>query len=109
LGGYDPKFKIVFGDVDLCLRAIQKGLRVVYAPGAALLHYEGRSRGYLTPVEDMINGFEMMEPWLANGDPFYSPHLTYTTIPACDLNSESDGSRLKNILSRRASLKKFNE
>jgi len=105
LDGYDPNYQIVFGDVDLCLRAIQNGYRVVYAPGAAMFHYEGRTRGYLTPVKDMINGYEKMEHWIEVGDPMFSPHLTYSTIPACDLISDPNASRLKNILDRRAYLR----
>ena len=36
---------MAFEDVDYCLRAWDAGLRVVYAPAAALTHHESKTRG----------------------------------------------------------------
>lgn len=47
LGGFDEKnFPIAFNDIDLCLKAIKKGYKIIYTPYAKLYHYESLSRGY---------------------------------------------------------------
>ncbi|MGI8505786.1 MAG: glycosyltransferase [Solirubrobacteraceae bacterium] len=41
----DEEYPMAYEDVDLCLRAWQAGMRVVYAPAAELLHLESVTRG----------------------------------------------------------------
>jgi len=43
LGGLDERFFMYFEDVDLCLRIHQSGLRLVYLPGAEIVHLVGQS------------------------------------------------------------------
>ena len=44
-GGFDElNFKISSNDVDLCLRILNRGKRIVYNPYAIILHHEGASR-----------------------------------------------------------------
>ena len=81
--GFDEGYQLAFGDVDLCLRVRQKGYRVVYSPHASLFHYEGQSRGYSTPREDIIRSYDKMESILSSDDPYFSPNLSYTGIPKC--------------------------
>jgi GT2 family glycosyltransferase len=38
-------FPIAYNDVDFCLRAVDKGFRVVWTPFATLIHHESASRG----------------------------------------------------------------
>jgi GT2 family glycosyltransferase len=52
LGGFDERLRVAFNDVDFCLRAQQKGHRIVYTPFATLYHHESASRGSLHPEED---------------------------------------------------------
>src|SRR5262249_1916395 len=41
LGGFDEQFKPAYYDeTDYCVRLWERGLRVVYEPNAAVLHYE---------------------------------------------------------------------
>ena len=48
LGGlFDPRFFLNDEDVDLCRRARDRGLRVVYVPVRGLVHYGGASRPFL--------------------------------------------------------------
>jgi GT2 family glycosyltransferase len=101
LGGYDEKFQLVFNDIDICLRAIQKGYRVLYDPFAALVHFEGRSRGYKTPLGDIVRGYEKLEDWLLHDDPYFSPNLTYTTIPRCQLKPYGEDKRMEFLRPRR--------
>lgn len=41
----EQKFAIAYNDVDFCLRALEKGFRVVWTPFAELIHHESASRG----------------------------------------------------------------
>ena len=47
LGGFDERYPVTFGDVDLCCRVRAAGLLVVVTPHARLLHFESLSRGYV--------------------------------------------------------------
>jgi GT2 family glycosyltransferase len=76
VGGFDEKLKVAFGDIDLCLRAREKGYYVVYTPYAMLYHHECATRGRLHPAED--EGY-MIDRWrdtITTGDPYYNPNLT---------------------------------
>jgi GT2 family glycosyltransferase len=42
-GGFDERFFMYYEEVDLCYRIKTGGLRVVYYPGAALIHLGGKS------------------------------------------------------------------
>jgi GT2 family glycosyltransferase len=52
IGGFDERLKVAFGDVDLCLRAREKGYLVIYTPHAILYHHETATRGKFHPMED---------------------------------------------------------
>ena len=45
LGGFDTVLGVAYNDVDYCLRARRRGLRVVQTPHAELVHHEHASRG----------------------------------------------------------------
>ena len=51
VGGMSLEFPASYGDIDLCLRLLRSGLRVVMEPAATLIHHESASRA---PV---------IEPW----------------------------------------------
>jgi GT2 family glycosyltransferase len=46
LGGFDERFPVTYGDVDLCRRVRDRGLEVAITPHARLVHFESLSRGY---------------------------------------------------------------
>ena len=96
-GGYDEGYRLAFGDIDFCLRVNQLGYRNIYTPFTRLYHYEGKTRGYKTPTEDVLKGLEDMKPYLEKGDPKFSPNLTYTRIPKCKLEKQSQKSRAEQI------------
>jgi GT2 family glycosyltransferase len=100
VGGYDERFRLAFGDIDFCLRTYEKGYINMYTPFATLYHYEGQSRGYSTPVDDIVNGYDRMEDYLRSGDPYFSPNLSPTPIPHCNTNSPE--ARYAEIESRRS-------
>ena len=101
LGGFDEKYELVTGDITLCLKALKHGYRNLYTPHATLLHHEGASRGYQTPVEDILRGYEEMDEILRNGDPYFSPNLTLEPIPRCEMDSWIPGHRSQKYLERK--------
>ncbi|MDY6846708.1 MAG: glycosyltransferase family 2 protein [Chloroflexota bacterium] len=106
--GFDEGYKLAFGDIDLCLRIRNLGYRIVYTPFASIFHYEGQSRGYATPKEDIIRGFNEMKSALFVEDPYFSPNLTYTRIPKYIMNSRSPG-ELENLMEIRKNFYLKNE
>jgi len=104
VGGYDERFRLAFGDIDFCLRVVKAGLRNLYNPYAVLTHFEGGSRGYETPVKDILLGYDELLPWLEQDDPYFSPNLTYEPIPACATDQGGVDARLANILRRKEAL-----
>ena len=76
VGGFDERLKVAFGDVDLCLRAREKGYLVIYTPHAILYHHETATRGKLHPMEDEDYMITRWKDTLFKGDPYYNPNLT---------------------------------
>jgi GT2 family glycosyltransferase len=105
--GYDEHYKLIFGDIDFCLRIQKIGFRVMYTPFTSLIHYEGSSRGYKSPIDDILRGYDQMIRWLESDDPYFSPNLTYSTIPMCQLHTNSIDQRLKKIEERKNLLLKM--
>ena len=83
LGGLDEKnLAVAYNDIDLCLKARQAGLRVVFTPHARLTHHESVSRGVDDdPVrQDRLDSemAVMRDRWGTDldVDPAYSPNLS---------------------------------
>jgi GT2 family glycosyltransferase len=76
LGGFDEELGIDTNDIDFCLRAGQRGYRVLYEPLAELIHYESPSRGKTGTVPDIRRFMLRWEEQIEAGDPFLNPHLT---------------------------------
>jgi len=82
-GGFDPKYVLAFGDVDLCLKIMENGFVNVWTPFAELYHHESKTRGYEVTREQKAR-FEheksiFRERWkdfLEKGDPYYNPNLS---------------------------------
>ncbi len=77
VGGFDEGYQLVFSDVAFCLRAIQRGYRVMYNPFARLIHHEGRTRSHYISPEDILTGSHQFLDYVQKGDPFYNPNLSY--------------------------------
>jgi ADP-heptose:LPS heptosyltransferase/GT2 family glycosyltransferase len=108
LGGYDERHAVVRNDLDFCLRAQQKNLRVVYTPFSTLTHHELVSRGDIPDSydertfgrvwgADMAAGDRLFNPGLAVEDENYVPdpepvQLLYAGHP------QIDEKRIRNIL-----------
>jgi hypothetical protein len=75
VGGFDETLDVAFGDVDYCLRAVDRGLRVLFTPHAELIHHESVSRGmsgWTGDVGRFLDKWGRERFW---GDPLYNPNL----------------------------------
>lgn len=83
VGGLTEELTVAFNDVDLCLKAREKGYLVVYNPNVQAYHYESKSRG-LENSPEKIKRFDeeiayIREHWqdyFTKGDPFYNRNLS---------------------------------
>jgi len=76
LGRFDESLGIDLNDIDYCLRLQRAGFRVLYEPGAELIHYESPSRGTAGDVRDIVRFVKRWETNIVAGDRFLNPHLT---------------------------------
>lgn len=79
--GFDENLEVLFGDVDICLRAIAHGYRVVFCAEAELLHHEAASRGQSGELGRSDGGVFMARwaDYLAHGDPYFNPNLSLSS------------------------------
>lgn len=100
IGGFDEAYQLVFSDIDICLKAIEKGYRVVYNPFIRLVHYEGKSRGNTIPDQDIHLAGERLEGYVKAGDRYYNPNLSRAVrLPTLRrFNEEDPSTRLKKIV-----------
>ena len=84
IGPFDESYRIAGGDVEICLRALAKGLLNVYLPEVELLHLESQSRSIVDPCSDIAQ----LKKLVANGfseDIWYNRRLsmasTYPSYP----------------------------
>jgi hypothetical protein len=102
VGGFNEDYLLTFSDVEICVRMIEKGYRVVYNPYVRLRHYEGRSRGDHIPAVDVRKGYDNLRDLVEAGDPYFNPNLSYSVrIPMLKLkNEEKRIDRLERIYKR---------
>ena len=88
VGGFDERFEIGFGDVDLCLRVRELGYENLFTPYAELLHYESATRGKSLSFDPHPNDtkrfIERWQEYIKGGDPYYNPNLpldSYDILP----------------------------
>ena len=83
VGGLTEELTVAFNDVDLCLKAREKGYLVVYNPKVVAYHYESKSRGHEDSPEKLAR-FDREIAYIRNrwqeyftdGDPFYNRNLS---------------------------------
>jgi len=61
LGGFDESYRNGFEDVDFCLKARDKGWKVIYQPASVVFHLEGRTEG--RKAYDRENADRLFERW----------------------------------------------
>ena len=76
VGGFDePNLPTCFQDVDLCLKMLEKGFRVVYTPFAKLFHYESFSKKAVADLPELKYMKKRWPSYILN-DPYYNPNLS---------------------------------
>lgn len=79
--GFDEQLVVSGGDVDLCLRIRARGYRVVNTPHVNVTHHESATRsGMVIPDSDAWKCFESFHPYIKDGDPYYNPNLSLTSM-----------------------------
>ncbi|MHB9016316.1 MAG: glycosyltransferase [Sulfurovum sp.] len=84
LNGFDEDLPIAYNDIDLCLRAREKGYLNVFTPFAEAYHHESASRGKdilsLEKVERMrLEAFKLKEKhrvFFSSSDQYYNKNLS---------------------------------
>lgn len=76
VGGFDERFEVCGGDVDLGLRLHQAGYRNVMTPFVRLIHHESVTRDADPPLGDVTQSLRAYAPYLGGRDPYYNPNLT---------------------------------
>ncbi len=82
LDGFDEMLGLDFNDVDYCLRARRRGLRVVLEAGAELVHHESPSRGTSGSEETAAAFCARWGAAIDDGDSFYNRHLSHLDFSA---------------------------
>jgi GT2 family glycosyltransferase len=79
IGGFDEAIAVGYGDVDLCLRAGQRGYRTLFCAHAVLLHHESYTRGRTPEDPHPEDSARFLAKWreaFAAGDPYFNPNLS---------------------------------
>jgi len=86
VGGMNEGYRVVYNDIDLCLRIRAAGYRILQTPHAVLYHYESRTRGTTAKYPGEVAAFiDAYGDLLEAGDEFYSPYLSRVdTDPVLD-------------------------
>jgi O-antigen biosynthesis protein len=71
LHGFDEAFSLEYGEVDLCLRSLEAGQRVVWTPHAVIIHHESATRGSQTSDADLLLFRRRWAAKFRSGDPYY--------------------------------------
>lgn len=75
IGGFDATFARDYNDVDFCLRARERGVRVAWTPYAHFIHHEGSSIVRKAPAASETAEFRARWSQRYAIDPYYSPAL----------------------------------
>jgi len=78
IGGFDEAHTVTNNDLDLCLRSLERGRRIVYTPYARLIHHEMASRSSMNDLYDAESFERRWRFRLAEGDPYHHPLLSKT-------------------------------
>lgn len=89
LGRFDEDFIVCGSDVELCLRAHNKGFYNVVCTEARLTHLESKTRSSHVPENDFAQSILKYSPYrIEKVDPFFNPNLSLnTTRPQIEMRS----------------------
>lgn len=72
IGNFDEHFMICGSDIEICIRAINRGYVNVYDPNVQLHHFESKSRDSYIPEIDFKLSYEMYKNYHDHSDPYYN-------------------------------------
>jgi O-antigen biosynthesis protein len=75
LGGFDEYFAVQYQDVDLCLKILRDGKRIIYTPRATLIHHESATRKTTYDHGDRALLLDLWQAEIERGDPYYNPNF----------------------------------
>jgi|GEM_PF-1358813 len=79
VGGFDENIQYNFGDVDFCLKLLEKGYRNVFTPFAELVHFEKATRESIEPggmiAKEKTIFQRKWSHFIQRGDPFFNPNI----------------------------------
>ncbi|HZA40131.1 MAG TPA: glycosyltransferase [Actinomycetota bacterium] len=75
LGGFEERFRVTLADADYCLRALEKGYRVVYTPYASAYHEQAGRHWRIPDVPREEDRQLFRRRWSGFRDPCYNPNL----------------------------------
>ena len=82
LGGFDESYLLDYSDVDICFKASQAGLKVIYTPEACLYHLacvdkslDSKSRSH-KHFEDKARLLHKWSERFSEGDPWFSVNFS---------------------------------
>jgi len=78
LGRFDEQLSIVGNDIDLCMRALEAGLRNVWTPHSRLIHHESVSRQSKPIGQDENAMWDRWQHRFLGGDPYFNPNIDLT-------------------------------
>lgn len=76
VGGFDETFILNWSDVQLCLKCIEAGYRIVYNPFCTLLHFESKTHKRNIPLRDFETALNAFQAYIEKGDPYFNPNLS---------------------------------
>jgi GT2 family glycosyltransferase/2-polyprenyl-3-methyl-5-hydroxy-6-metoxy-1,4-benzoquinol methylase len=76
VNGFDERFEVCGGDVDLCLRLFESGYWNLMTPFARLTHHESVTRPKDPPEADVRESLRAYAHFLKDGDPFFNRNLS---------------------------------
>jgi O-antigen biosynthesis protein len=76
IGGFDERFEVCGGDVDLCIRLREHGWVNVMTPFCRVVHHEAATREWKPPENDVSESLRAYARYLREGDPYYNRNLT---------------------------------
>jgi GT2 family glycosyltransferase len=81
LNGFDYRFPTNYNDVDLCLRAAQRGYKVVLEAGAVLTHEGCKTRTPIVRSEEHELLYKLWWPVMNVPDRFFNPQFENSSEP----------------------------
>lgn len=100
IGAFDEEFIICGSDVELCIRAYDRGLFNRYDANVKLYHLESKSRDSYIPEVDFKKSDIMYAPYRENGDPFYNVNLSKESVMPKELLEPMPSANFKNFLKK---------